>query len=199
MRCNLFLVLSLVTAAAVAQNPKTPGLYIPSTTAPAGAVSQAATPPQTAVPTQPPQTAQPAQTTQPSAQAPVVQRSTSSVTTLGEMSKAGQPDLQKPVVPATDPQAIVVLDGNGKPMDEVAAKLMSKQKAASEIRLHRLSYIDGEKRAILIVSGVSRFVRVGAKVQTSYVSEIRDEGVCLDSSVSSQKCAKFITFTGIRE
>lgn len=64
-----------------------------------------------------------------------------------------------------------------------------------DITLVRISIRGGVQRATLFVKGATRSgLTVGDKVLKQVLSEFRDDGVCLDSSLHKPKCATFIPF-----
>ena len=91
-----------------------------------------------------------------------------------------------------DAKAIVVLDGNGKPIDD--ARSAKRPRPLPDFMLMRLSFRDGERHAMLWVKGVTRPVHVGSHVLKQVVSEIREDGLCLDPVKGKHKCARFLTF-----
>lgn len=63
-----------------------------------------------------------------------------------------------------------------------------------DIELVRISTKNGVQQATLSVHGMTRSgLTVGSKVLKQVISEFRDDGVCLDTSLHKPKCANFIT------
>ena len=122
------------------------------------------------------------------------------VITLSDTAAQAAQD-QQPKVGAILPEpakAIVVVDGNGQPVDDARAKLnnVKTDMKIPDFLLIRIVEEDGERRALMYVKGINLPVKRGSIVLKKIVTDIKAEGVCLDNIDSKKSiCSQFITFT----
>ncbi|HYD60576.1 MAG TPA: hypothetical protein VEC35_09490 [Noviherbaspirillum sp.] len=208
MRFNLFLLLMFLCGAATAQQtpaaaktPAGPSLGLTSTSGYAATPGLGGTPAATAT-TKPSPAANVSGstagngapgigTTTPPAQSGAQQ----AVIPLGEATKAPAEEKPQQKVGEIKPvsHAITIVDGNGKAVDDAAAKL-SKPPKIPDISLTRISRKGNDVTATLLVHGAGRRVKVGDTVLKMTVTAIREDGVCLDAVPSVSKCARRVTF-----
>lgn len=203
MRFNFLVALALIAPAALAQtpaasqNPAAPGILPPDQGQQSGASGNA-----------------------PAGARPTAATLSNQVVPLSEAAKtpANPSPSPAPKVGAIQPtqdeaKAIAVVDGNGKIVDAASAKMPHgtlKEKADQPVRLpdimlYRMSEIDGKRQAVMLVKGQMRRVQVGNQVLSYVISEMRDDGVCLeaadkggdkhkDDKQKAAKCKPFLTF-----
>lgn len=112
------------------------------------------------------------------------------VVTLGQVanSTAAPSASTPPIVPAIQGNSVLATGNNAKLLDSAGPRLADGEQRPKPpaISLVRLSYTDGDLRALLKIHGVSQYVEVGSKVKKLVVGSISDEGVCLVNSPSSK-------------
>jgi hypothetical protein len=120
---------------------------------------------------------------------------TNGIVSLSEAAKPAA--AEPPKVAALQPEVkpIMVVDTSGKAVYDPNTN--SQQKKASPVAdymLMRISTVGSERRAVLLVKGASRSVKLGSRVDKHVVSELRDDGLCLDLEHAKPKCALLIAF-----
>ena len=100
--------------------------------------------------------------------------------------------------PAGEPAPAVVPPLTPAPVQAPPSTQAGQMAPPPDIMLVRIITVNGQRSATLWIKGATRSrLMVGAPVLNKYLSEIRDDGVCLDAAIGAGKprCARFVSFS----